>query len=79
MNKVLQINLGGYPFTIDEDAFKQLDTYLNNIRRHFSGLEGYEEITTDIEARLAELFQERLADRPIVGVGRRQASLHLDP
>jgi phage shock protein PspC (stress-responsive transcriptional regulator)/predicted DNA binding CopG/RHH family protein len=68
MNKVLQINLGGYPFTIDEDAYKQLDTYIKEIRQHFAGTEGYEEITTDIEARLAELFQERLTNRPIVSL-----------
>lgn len=68
MNKVLQINLGGYPFTIDEDAYKQLDAYIKNIRRHFTGKEAYEEITTDIEARLAELFQERLENRPIVNL-----------
>ncbi|MEZ4994979.1 MAG: PspC domain-containing protein [Saprospiraceae bacterium] len=68
MNKVLQINLGGYPFTIDEDAYKKLDTYIKEIRQHFAGTEGYEEITTDIEARLAELFQERLTNRPIVSL-----------
>lgn len=66
MNKVLQINLGGYPFTIDEDAYKQLDIYIKSIRQHFAGKDAYEEITTDIEARLAELFQERLENRPIV-------------
>ncbi|PHN08075.1 PspC domain-containing protein [Flavilitoribacter nigricans] len=68
MNKVLQINLGGYPFTIDEDAYKQLDAYIKNIRQHFAGKDAYEEITTDIEARLAELFQQRLENRPIVSV-----------
>lgn len=68
MNKVLQINLGGVPFTIDEDAYKALDGYIKNIRQHFAGKEAYEEITTDIEARLAELFQERLENRPIVSL-----------
>lgn len=68
MNKVLQINLGGYPFTIDDDAYKQLDAYIKSIRQHFSGMDAYEEITTDIEARLAELFQERLGNRPIVSI-----------
>lgn len=68
MNKVLQINLGGYPFTIDEDAYKQLDAYIKTIRQHFAGKEAYEEITTDIEARLAELFQQRLDNRPIVNL-----------
>lgn len=68
MNKVLQINLGGIPFTIDEDAYKELDAYIKNIRQHFAGKEAYEEITTDIESRLAELFQECLENRPIVSI-----------
>ena len=68
MNKVLNINLGGYPFTIDEDAYEHLKVYLETIHRHFEDSEGYDEITTDIEARVAELFQENLGDRPIVAL-----------
>ena len=66
MNKVFNINLGGYPFTIDEDAYEHLKVYLKTIHNHFRDSEGYEEITSDIESRLAELFQEKLNDRPIV-------------
>jgi hypothetical protein len=66
MNKVQQINLGGLPFTIDEDAYEHLKRYLNAIHRHFEASEGYEEITNDIEARMAELFQEHLGERSIV-------------
>ena len=66
MNKVFTINLGGYPFTIDEDAFEHLDKYLKAIHKHFKHTEGYEEITEDIEARLAELFQASMGNRPIV-------------
>lgn len=60
MKKVVNINLGGLPFTIDEDAYARLEKYLNTIHRHFKGSEGYEEITDDIEARMAELFQDQL-------------------
>lgn len=67
MNKVYNINLGGYPFTIDEDAYNHLRSYLEAIHNHFRSTEGYEEITHDIEARLAELFVEQLDNRPIVG------------
>lgn len=66
MNKVFNINLGGYPFTIDEDAYEHLSNYLKTIHNHFRDSEGYEEITTDIETRMAELFQENLNSRPIV-------------
>lgn len=68
MNKVSNINLGGYPFTIDEEAYDYLRQYLDAIRRHFRGVEGNEEITSDIETRLAELFQENLGNRPIVNL-----------
>ena len=66
MNKIFNINLGGYPFTIDEDAYGHLSNYLNTIHQHFRSSEGYEEITSDIENRIAELFQEKLNGRPIV-------------
>jgi phage shock protein PspC (stress-responsive transcriptional regulator) len=68
MNKVQQINLGGVPFTIDEDAFEHLSRYLKAIHKHFEPSEGYEEITNDIEARMAELFQESMGERPIVTI-----------
>jgi len=66
MNKVFNINLGGYPFTIDEDDYDHLRNYLKTIHAHFSTSEGYEEITSDIEIRVAELFQEKLNGKPIV-------------
>ncbi|MDX1667102.1 MAG: PspC domain-containing protein [Saprospiraceae bacterium] len=68
MNKVYNINLGGYPFTIDEDAYDHLQNYLDTIHHHFRQSEGYEEITSDIEARLAELFREELDQRSIVSM-----------
>ncbi|MCB0706470.1 MAG: DUF2807 domain-containing protein [Saprospiraceae bacterium] len=68
MNKVFNINLGGYPFTIDEGAYEHLSTYLKTIHNHFRQSDGYEEITSDIEARLAEIFRENLGERPIVSL-----------
>ena len=66
MKKVLNINLGGYPLTIDDDAYEHLDHYLTTIHGHFEASEGYDEITTDIESRMAELFQDQLGNHPIV-------------
>lgn len=66
MNKVHYINLGGYPFSIDDDAYEHLSRYLDAIHRHFESSEGYEEITSDIESRMAELFQEQLSSRQIL-------------
>ncbi len=59
MKKTVNINLGGIIFHIDEDAFEKLNSYLNSIKDHYKSEEGCEEITQDIEARIAELFQEK--------------------
>ena len=68
MNKVFNINLGGYTFTIDEDAYYHLKQYLGAIDSHFKNSEGFEDITTDIEIRLSELFKEKLKGRQIVNI-----------
>lgn len=56
-------------FHIDEDAYKNLQRYLNAIKRSFTDSQGRDEIIADIEARVAELFAERLkTDRQVVGI-----------
>ena len=59
MKKTNTINLGGIIFHIEEDAFIQLQNYLNAIRSYFSKSEGQEEIIVDIEYRIAEILQEK--------------------
>lgn len=68
MNKIYNINLGGYPFTIDDNAYRKLNSYLNTIEKHFATSEGSDEIISDIESRIAELFNESLKGQPIVGM-----------
>src|ERR1017187_10943619 len=60
MNKTVTVNLGGIVFHIDEDAYEVLHQYLESIKSHFHTSEGKDEITSDIEARIAELFTEKL-------------------
>lgn len=66
MNKVLNINLGGYPITIDEDAFVFLEGYLRNIEVRFHESEGRADIMRDIEMRLGELLTAELGTRRII-------------
>ena len=68
MNKVFNINLGGYPFAIDDNAFEHLKQYIDGLRRHFADSEGCDEIITDIESRLSELFSDYLKGRQIVTI-----------
>lgn len=60
MKKSFNVNLGGRIFQIDEDAYEQLNDYLVSVRTCFMNNECGEEIASDIEARLGELFEERV-------------------
>ncbi len=60
MNKTVNINLANTLFHIDDDAFNKLRRYLESIKRSFSGTAGSDEIIADIEARVAELFLEKM-------------------
>ena len=62
MNKTVNINLAGIFFHIDEDAYSKLQRYLEAIKRSFTDSQGRSEIIADIEARIAELFTERIKD-----------------
>lgn len=61
MKITVSINLGGYSFNIDEDAYAELKMYLKNLELHFAGEESSSEILSDIEARIAEIFRTRIA------------------
>ena len=60
MNKTVNINLANTFFHIDEEAYNKLRRYLEAIKRSFSGTKGSDEIIADIEARVAELFSEKM-------------------
>lgn len=60
MNKTININLAGIFFHIDENAYQKLQHYLESVKRSFANTKGSDEIQNDIEARIAELFQERI-------------------
>lgn len=60
MKKTLTVNLNNIVFHIDDDAYEMLQTYLHEIANHFEADEEKAEIMNDIEARIAELFTEKL-------------------
>jgi len=60
MKITVSINLGGYSFNIDEDAYSELKRYLKSLEFHFAVEESSSEILSDIEARMAEIFKARM-------------------
>lgn len=57
MDKVFQIHLAGSVFTIEEQAYEKLKTYIESLRRHFAS---NPDVVQDIESRMSELLSDRL-------------------
>jgi len=67
MNKTLTINLANSIFNIDENAYNALQRYLEAVKKYLTGTKGNEEILADVEARIAELFTEKMtADKQVI-------------
>lgn len=60
MKKTFNINLGGTPFTIDEDAYQLLTQYFDTLSHVYKDATDSNEFMTDIEARVAELMLMRM-------------------
>jgi len=66
MEKTLTININGWVFNINEDAYYLLTDYFKKLKNHFNQQEGGGEIVADIEARIAELFKEKIDEKESV-------------
>ncbi len=77
MNKILNINLGGYALTIDDDAYEYLQAYLESIRNRFRESDGRDEILGDIETRLGELISQGMGNRSIVMLPDAEAAVQV--
>ncbi|MFT4791573.1 MAG: phage shock protein PspC (stress-responsive transcriptional regulator) [Arcticibacterium sp.] len=67
MNKTLTINLANSIFNIDENAYNALQRYLEAVKKYLTGTKGNEEILADVEARIAELFTEKMTtDKQVI-------------
>ena len=68
MKKIVNINLGGYPFTIDIDAYEKMEAYFASLEKYFSDYDNPHEIIFDIEVRMAELFRENAGEHAILSI-----------
>ncbi len=60
MKKVLNVGIGGRSFVIDEDAYQQLEKYLDKFRDKIGMAVQTKDVMEDLEQRIAELFSESL-------------------
>lgn len=61
MKKTVNVNIGGLPFTVDEDAYNTLKDYLNEIEIRIG--EDSKEVLEDVETRIADIFSENISPR----------------
>jgi phage shock protein PspC (stress-responsive transcriptional regulator) len=69
MKKAINVSIGGSIFYIEEDAYEELQRYLEGVRAHFARFPDSEEIVSDMEARIAERLRMKnggLVETPIV-------------
>ncbi len=59
MNRVEKASIGGYAFTLDEDAHLLVKQYIEGLEAHYSCVEGGIDILEGMEERIAELLLER--------------------
>ena len=59
MKETVSANIGSVAFTLDKDACRLLSRYLDDIRRRLPADDT--ETMADIEARVAEIFRERVS------------------
>ena len=58
MKRTMTANISGTSFMLDEDAYRELNAYMDDISARLSGQDGREDIVDDIESRISELLHE---------------------
>lgn len=66
MNTTKNISMGGYAFIVEEDAYARLKAYTEAVQDNLSGAPGADEMMSDIEVRIAEIFREIMGRREVV-------------
>lgn len=71
MNNIKKCSISGVAFTLDEEAYKTLEAYLDSLRASYSETADGKEIVADIEARIAELILttqegDRVVQKPLI-------------
>lgn len=68
MKTTENISIGGLAFTIESDAYDELNNYLTEITACFSNDPSGSEIVEDIEVRISELIKEKCSEGAVVSL-----------
>jgi len=68
MKKTVKVNIGGFSYNIDEDAYSKLNNYIEELKSRLgSGNEAIETLN-DIEERISELFAMKMGQQNVVTI-----------
>lgn len=68
MNKTIKINLTGFAYNLDEDAYNLLDEYINELKVRLGSDAEAEETLKDIEERISELLATKRGTQEVVSL-----------
>lgn len=68
MKKTINVAIGGCSFTMDEDAYNALDSYLESFKAAIGSGSGSLEVMDELEARIADLFKSKLGNAQVVNI-----------
>ena len=66
MKKTVNVAIGGCSFVIDEDAYRTIDTYLEDYRTSIASPEQSGKVMDELESRIADLLKAELGSRQVV-------------
>ncbi|MGE0077753.1 MAG: PspC domain-containing protein [Bacteroidales bacterium] len=66
MKKTIKVNIGGFSYNLDEDAYNALNNYLDELKTRLGNGTEARETLSDIEERISELFASKLEKQEVV-------------
>ena len=66
MKKTLNVAIGGCSFTMDEDAYMTLETYLDSFKAGLNDSSSSNQVMEELEMRIADLLKEEIGKREVI-------------
>lgn len=76
MKKTLNVAIGGCSFTIDDDAYKTLEEYLDCFKAGLDNSSSSNEVMDELEMRIADLLKEKIGRREVIDLSMVNAVLN---
>lgn len=76
MKKTLNVAIGGCSFTIDEDAYMALETYLDSFKAGLDNSSSSTQVMDELEMRIADLLKVQIGRREVIDLNMVNAVLN---